>query len=105
MNKMTGYTRFESVWQPPQLDTSIQFVPVEQITKEMCMDAVKQNGMNLEYVPKEYLTDEIIHEAIRRNKRACVYAVDRLTDDMVKELRTLGVHVNTRDKSVTLPNT
>lgn len=76
MNKMNGYTRFESVGQPPQLDTSIQFVPAE------------------------YLAD-----AIRCNKRACVYTVDRLTDDMVKELRTLDVHVNTRDKSVTLPNT
>ncbi len=41
--------------------------------KEVCMKAVKENGLNLEHVPKEYRTDDILLEAVKQNVDAVKY--------------------------------
>ena len=48
----------------------------ENITKEMCLVAIKMNGRALEFVPDEYLTEELCIQAVSLNGLALEFVPD-----------------------------
>jgi hypothetical protein len=56
----------------------LRLVPRKFKTRELCIEAVKQNGDALFYVPKKYKTVELCIEAIKQNGRALAYVPEKL---------------------------
>lgn len=57
-----------------------------KFTREICLDAVKQNGDALEYVPVTFQDDEIIMEAIKSSSYAIRFAYNANTDHWIAAL-------------------
>ena len=59
---------------------TLQFVPEELRTKEMCLVAVQKDGMNLGDVPEELITPELCEIALAQG-----YLADELLEAFVPE--------------------
>jgi hypothetical protein len=57
---------------------------MEQRTAEVCLEAVRREGLALCHVPEERRTAELCLEAVRRDGRALCYVPEELKD-AVKE--------------------
>lgn len=85
---MTTYTRLGDVGKTQysdvgfKLNSDLKFVPDHYLTAEICMDAVKQNGMNIEHVPSRFMTEDIIRVAIENAPLASLFVRDKLTTEM-----------------------
>ena len=61
-------------------------MPEEIKTAEICMEAVKSNGIALKYIPEEFRTTEIYKEAIKNNGTALEYVPEEIkTAEMCME--------------------
>ena len=65
---------------------TLQFVPEELRTKEMCFVAVEKDGMNLGDVPKELITPEICAIAVENDGQALAYVPDELRTKEICEI-------------------
>jgi len=59
---------------------SLKSVPNKFKTYEICLEAVKNNGLSLEYVSYNYKTLELCTEAIKNNGLALKYIIDILNN-------------------------
>jgi hypothetical protein len=68
---------------------SLEFVPEELKTEELCLEAVRQKNVrvfersSLEFVPEELKTVELCIEAVRYNGWAVHFVPDELQDDVI----------------------
>lgn len=64
---------------------SLQYIPDEFKTYELCKCAVENQGLALEYVPKWFVTQEICDIAVKENSIALAYVPGKfITGEMVK---------------------
>jgi len=63
------------------------YIPKKQMTKEICLTAVKHGGLWLEFVPKEFKTEEVCLAAVRQNKWALKYVPKNLQEKVKKALK------------------
>lgn len=57
---------------------TLQFVPEEHRTEEMCLVAVKQDGLNLRDVPDDLITQELCEMAVKDYAPALCWVPDEL---------------------------
>jgi hypothetical protein len=75
---------------------TLQFVPKEFITKELCTAAVECCGYNIQFVPKEYITQELCLLAVSDSSRGGLQFIQEkyLTDDICMKAVTSTRHFN-----------
>jgi hypothetical protein len=65
-----------------KIDQSVVYRLKENINvnKELCLEAVKQNGYSLVFVPWELRDKEICFEAVKKNGRALIFVPKEVKD-------------------------
>ena len=72
---------------------SLQDIPEDERTPELCLEAVKQNGYALNYVPEDKRTPELCREAVKQNVFALLYVPeDKLTPEFCLEVVKMDWH-------------
>ncbi len=62
---------------------ALKLIPVEKITEEYALMAVKQNGLALEFVPTEFKTSEVLLEAVKQNGLALEFVPTESKTDLI----------------------
>ena len=62
----------------------MQYVEEHLINEEICLEAVKQNGLSLQFAKEYLLNEEICLEAIKQNGMSLQY-VEKQTEEMCLE--------------------
>lgn len=60
-------------------------LPPDQ-TLELCMAAVKQDGLSIKYVAKENLTERICREALNNNIKSLMYIPDEFMESIFEKI-------------------
>ena len=60
---------------------SLRYVPKELLDYEICLSAVENNGSAIEYVPEQYLTDALIDIVIKRHPKSLMYGGRFLSEE------------------------
>jgi hypothetical protein len=72
---------------------ALQYIKENQQTEELCLEAVKQNGLALQYVGNELKSFRICLAAVKQNGLAIQYVKDEIYD--IELFRTeYGIHLN-----------
>lgn len=85
-----SYKRWADVSSPQSVlpENSLQYIPIDYMSDETCMSAIKKNGLDIEYVPERLRTRELCCEAVKQSGEAIKF----LNQDL--ELCDLAVNQN-----------
>ena len=65
---------------------SLEFVPEEHKTPELCLLSVQQYGLTLQYVPEEHRTPNLCLVAVKQYGWALEYVPDHLKEQIKKDV-------------------